>query len=286
MREGPSAPRASVIVPAHDEAAVIGRCLAALAPGIASGDLEVIVVANGCTDDTAASARAFRPAVRVIERAEAGKGAALDAGRAAATAPVHVHLDGDLVATSDAVLALVRPIEAGEALAACGAMDVDLEGASPLVRAFYAVWALNPYFDGGKFGGLFAIAASETGRIGAFAGHVADDELARRAFAPCERAFVPGCRFTARAPRRLGDLVKVRRRSRRGTRRLEAGEGGGGRPGATATALARRLAVRPRLWPAAVVYLAVTLKARIDAMTEPAGTDGWERDDSARRPAR
>jgi len=284
MAERPPLPRASVIVPAHNEAALIGRCLSALAPGIESGALEVIVVANGCTDATAAVASAFRPAVAVIEREAPGKGAALDAGRAAATAPVHVHLDGDLVASADAVLALIAPIEAGAALAANGAMDVDTTGASRAVRSFYAVWALNPYFDAGKFGGLFALSAATAGRVPFFAGHVADDELARRAFAPDERTFVPACRFTARAPRRLADLVKVRRRSRRGTRCVErSGTATGGGAGLT---LARRLAARPLLWPAAALYLAVTVWSRLAVRLEGAGTaETWERDESARLPA-
>ncbi|HEY0410351.1 MAG TPA: glycosyltransferase, partial [Candidatus Dormibacteraeota bacterium] len=54
-----SAPRHRllVLVPAHDEAALIGRCLRSLAAQRYPADLlRVVVIADNCTDDTAALA--------------------------------------------------------------------------------------------------------------------------------------------------------------------------------------------------------------------------------------
>ena len=85
---------ASVILPAHDEAGCIGGCLAAL---LESGPLpagwrgEVIVVANGCRDDTAAIAGGFAGMaasrgwdLQVIEEVRGGKLRALNRGDGAA----------------------------------------------------------------------------------------------------------------------------------------------------------------------------------------------------------
>ena len=48
----------SVIIPAHNEAKVIRRCLEGLLAGAPAGEEpELIVVCNGCSDDTAAIAR-------------------------------------------------------------------------------------------------------------------------------------------------------------------------------------------------------------------------------------
>ena len=44
----------SVVIAAHDEESVLPRCLRALLDAAGPGEFEVFVVANGCTDRTAA----------------------------------------------------------------------------------------------------------------------------------------------------------------------------------------------------------------------------------------
>lgn len=73
-------PRVAVLVPAHNEAAVIVATLQALVPQLRVGD-RLLVVADNCTDDTAVLARAY--GAEVVERHNLqlrGKGYALDAG--------------------------------------------------------------------------------------------------------------------------------------------------------------------------------------------------------------
>lgn len=73
--------RVTILIPAHDEASGIAGTLAALR-AVSGPEVAVLVVADNCSDDTAAVARAAR--VEVIERAEPvarGKGYALAFGR-------------------------------------------------------------------------------------------------------------------------------------------------------------------------------------------------------------
>lgn len=73
-------PRLGVLVPAHNESAVITATLAGLLPQLRPGD-RLLVVADNCTDDTAALARTA--GAEVVERQHAtlrGKGYALDFG--------------------------------------------------------------------------------------------------------------------------------------------------------------------------------------------------------------
>ena len=99
----------TVVVPAYNEAANI----AATVRSLAAGDyrpLEVIVVDDGSTDDTAAIVeRLDLPGVRVIRQANAGKPAALNTGIAAARGELLVLVDGDTVFAPDAVGRLVQP---------------------------------------------------------------------------------------------------------------------------------------------------------------------------------
>src|SRR5680860_1419657 len=63
----------SVVIPAHNEAGVIRRCLTTLLDGVEPGALDVVVACNGCSDDTAAIARSIDPTVRVVETDVASK---------------------------------------------------------------------------------------------------------------------------------------------------------------------------------------------------------------------
>ncbi len=75
----PTSPRLQVLVPAHNESTVIGRCLDSLAAQDCAGDrFEVVVVADNCTDNTAELARSH--GATVLERHDLsarGKGQAL-----------------------------------------------------------------------------------------------------------------------------------------------------------------------------------------------------------------
>ena len=90
-------PRFSVIVPAHNEEARIGGTLDTLAA--AFGDSEVIVVLNGCSDDTRGVVDRVRVAyenIRVLEIPDAlGKGGAVRAGFLVAQADVVCYVDAD-----------------------------------------------------------------------------------------------------------------------------------------------------------------------------------------------
>lgn len=95
-----TAPALTVIVPTHDRRAMLTRLLDALARGgVSDAELEVIVVADGCTDDTLAALAARHDpfALRVIARASAGgPGRARDLGAGAATGDTLLFIDDDI----------------------------------------------------------------------------------------------------------------------------------------------------------------------------------------------
>jgi glycosyltransferase involved in cell wall biosynthesis len=273
----------TILIPAHDEAQVIGRTLRHLQVGMRPGEFRIVVVANGCTDGTAARAREAAPGAMVIETPRPGKAHALNLGRMAAPAgAIIICLDADLEVTAEALRALIAPLRRGEALAACGRMDVLTDLSAPLVRAFYRGWRLNPYFGRGKFGGLFALTSDGAARVFPLPPVTADDEFVRRSFTAAETAFVPGCVFTARAPRTLGSLLRVRRRSLRGARAISRM----GKPspeGASVFDMAARVAARPAELPSFTVFVSVMAAVRLALAVEGRGPDArWERDLTSR----
>ncbi|GAB1817307.1 bifunctional polysaccharide deacetylase/glycosyltransferase family 2 protein [Herbidospora sp. RD11066] len=107
----PAPPPVSVIVPAFNEAAGIQATIRSLVRTTYPGQLEILVVDDGSTDDTAALAAALDlPSVRVIRRPNGGKSAALNTGIAEASHEVLIMVDGDTVFEPATIARLVRQL--------------------------------------------------------------------------------------------------------------------------------------------------------------------------------
>jgi glycosyltransferase involved in cell wall biosynthesis len=102
--------RFSVIVPAYNEAAYIGRALHALRDQDYDGNYEIIVVDNNSTDDTAAVAAGL--GVRVVSEPEQGVCAARQRGVDCSRGEIIVSTDADTTQPRD----WLRTIEAGFAI--------------------------------------------------------------------------------------------------------------------------------------------------------------------------
>jgi len=270
-----SSVRCSVVIPAHNEQAVIGRTLNALLDGAAVGEFEVIVVCNGCTDQTAEVVRRQFPQARLIELLEASKTAALNAGLATATGKSVLLLDADIELPCPSARLLVAALQPPRKLAAIGRMNVDLEGVSWWVRAFYRVWLLHPYLENGKFAAAIGLSREAVELIWPIPAVTADDTYLRRRISRDHVASVH-TEFTVRPPRSIATLVRVRSRSYRGTAQLSAHA-----PIGTFErydefiGLVKKLSRRADLWLCLPIYLFVNTAALLLARRS---TNGWERD--------
>ncbi|MFS8477775.1 MAG: glycosyltransferase [Micromonosporaceae bacterium] len=125
--------RAAVIIPAHNEDATVGAVVSASREAALVG--EVVVVDDGSTDDTAATAVAS--GARVVANAQRGKGEAMLTGARATDAEVLVFLDADLTGLRpDHVDRLARPVLDGSV-----AMTVGLFDRGPLLNPVF-LWLL------------------------------------------------------------------------------------------------------------------------------------------------
>lgn len=268
----------SVVIAAHNEAAVIGGCLDALHSDPDTAKLDVTVVANGCTDRTAATARA-RPGVRVVELAEASKPAALNAGDEVATGFPRIYLDADITLSTAQVVRLAIAVESGLAPAAVPRRRVALDGRPLLVRAYYAIHTRLPTFRRALFGrGAIAVSAAGRARFGRFPDVLGDDLFLDAQFDDGEKREVPEVVSVVAAPWRTRDLVRRLARVRAGNAALRA-RAAGVRPAARAAWLRHVVLPQPWLAPAAVCYVALTLAAALLARRR---ATAWGRDDSSR----
>jgi glycosyltransferase involved in cell wall biosynthesis len=271
--------RFSVVIPAHDEESVIGRCLGFVAE-LEPGEAEVVVVANGCRDATAERARSV-PGVRVVELGAAGKAEALNAGDRAATAFPRIYLDADIDLDAAALRQMGSALTPAEPRICAPTIEFRTEGRPWPVRAFYRIYAELPYVRESLVGlGVYGISATGRARFDAFPQLTADDLYVQRLFTPSERIVLDDDAFRVETPRTLGALIAVRARAAFGAAELASATGQATSGAETGRALASLVARNPRLLPQACAYAAITVIARLRARHYQAGQ--WHRDSSTR----
>ncbi|MEO0587195.1 MAG: glycosyltransferase family 2 protein [Planctomycetota bacterium] len=281
----------SVVIPAHNEEAVIGRCLSALLSGdgaLTAADAEVIVACNGCTDRTAEVAADFGGPVRVVEASRASKVAALNAGDEAAQGAVRVYLDADVVVSGAAVREVVGVLGESGVEAAAPLLAVDTSRSSWAVRAFYRVWMALPYFAaGGMIGsGFYAVSEAGRARFDRFPDLIADDGFVRSLFSAQERRTVRSSTFQITAPATLSGVIQIKTRARFGNAELRLRRPGTAVGGENGAGDLLRLMLRRPWWIADIaVYAYAQWKTRRATRAKLAAGDfgTWERDDSSRR---
>lgn len=139
-------PRLAILIPAHDEALVVAQTLSALSPELCVGD-RLIVVADNCTDETAAVAAAGGAEVVIRhDLLHRGKGYALDFGlrHLAADAPaVVVIIDADCHVAAGTIDKLARTcVLSGRPVQALYLMQAH-KSAGPRMRIAQFAWAVK-----------------------------------------------------------------------------------------------------------------------------------------------
>ncbi|MDQ1553094.1 MAG: hypothetical protein QOK46_172 [Microbacteriaceae bacterium] len=271
----------SVIIPAHNEASVIERTLRPLADIANRGELEVVVVCNGCTDETAELARNFT-GVTVVEIDEASKSLALNVGDEAATVWPRMYLDADVEISPAAVVAVLDSLAEGPTLAARPTAAYDTDGAGPMVRSYYRARARVPSLGMGLWGaGAYALSESGHERLGNFPPLSGDDFWVDQLFVRSEKAVVDTHPVVVRTPRDIHALIGILRRGRRGVAQAVNADS---RMTTSTSRTLRELArgaTGAREFADAVVYAILSLAGRFGAL-RPAHISTWERDESSR----
>ena len=218
----------SVLIPAHNEADWLPACLDALcATDLMAGPVEVIVVANGCTDDTAELARRKAPAfeargwaLRVLELAQGSKLGALNAGEAAARGAVLVYLDADVLVSPPLLAQLAEALAEDAPRYASGMPQVTTSG-DWVTRHYTRFWQTTGFMTHGVPGfGVFAMNRAGRARWGEWPDIISDDTFARLNFRPEERIAVPAP-YAWPMIEGFAPLVRVRRRQDIGVAEVE-----------------------------------------------------------------
>lgn len=282
MFKHPAKPSAAVVIPAYNEERTIARTLNSLVRDMKHGEFEIVVVCNGCLDRTADVARSACPSARVLQTEIASKTAALNLGLAATKVTPVVFLDADIKTSAAAVRDLVSALEAAGHDLAFGKAQFNISKCTGPVREFYHAWQMNPYFDGGKVGGFFAVSEAGLERLGSFPVLTNDDEFVRRKLS-ASAVFVPAATYIVEPPRTLSSLIQVRSRVYRGNSELFSKDIpiAANQQRRNASRFITRLVCAPQAWAGAVVFAFVALSAHARNKFRQ-GHTRWEQDQTAR----
>jgi glycosyltransferase involved in cell wall biosynthesis len=246
----------------------------------ASVPVEVLVVANACTDRTVEVGRSFEAAaarigwtLRVVDLPEPGKLNALNVGDAMASGDLRLYLDADVKVSPPLVRELADVLSATpEPRYASGRPRVSI-AQTAVTRAYARFWQMLPFVRSEAPGfGVFAVNAAGRKRWDRFPAIISDDTYVRLQFSPRERVGVPAT-YEWPMVEGFSRLVKVRRRQDEGVKEIarkwpalldNEGKSPLGMGQLVALALAEPLGF--------MVYAAVTL-----AVKSRKGTSQWTR---------
>ena len=284
----------SVLIPAHDEARVIARTLTPLRN--LSVQVTVLVVCNGCSDDTAARARAALPNARVVELSVGGKAGAINHGlRHLPMGPVIV-MDADLDVTPTVLQALAAALEEPGIRVVSPAATVNLDGADRWVRAYYRVFEQHFYLAEGVGGsGVYGLSQVARDELGQLPPVLSDDDYVRHFFPLAVQRRVTTDRYgdpvrvVVRPPRRAAELIRSEARWRAGDVAVRFGTVHGRRRLSdrvrhSATHLARLRRDARVGWPAIGCYLLIKVAGRATHLLDRVRGRAhfWHRDASSR----
>ncbi len=235
-RPTPTRRRVAVVIPAYNEAAVIGKTLTSLAACRPAPD-EVVVVDDGSTDATAVVAQSYGPGLpqlTVIIQANRGKAGALNTAIAATSAEVLVVVDAGTVIAPDALGELTAPFADPTVGAVAGNLKVG-NRRHPLtaLQAVEYVATLNVDRRAQELFGTIAVVPGPAGafrraaldQVGGYPADtiVEDADLTQALLQARWRIhYAAGAVVHTEAPQTLRDVVRQRRRWSYGTIQVAA----------------------------------------------------------------
>lgn len=276
----------SIIIPAFNEEFAIASTLNALKNLLVDPTVQIIVVCNGCTDNTAEVVKQISSDIVCLQTDIGSKPYALNLGDAEAKFFPRIYLDADIVLSADAVNAMITTLKNSAVFATSVEPKMELNHSSWFVQAFYAIWLRLPYCKAGMIGsGVYALSAQGRARFDKFPPIIADDGFVRCLFTDAERPVTTQGYATVKAPKDLFSLIKIKTRSRLGRYELTAkfphllnNETKDYRQALIS------LLFNYKLWFKIAVYISINLISRIRANHQYANQTitRWERDESNR----
>jgi glycosyltransferase involved in cell wall biosynthesis len=274
----------SIIIPVYNEETVLARCIDSILKDAQPNEFEIILVCNGCIDNSQQVAESYGDKVKVFVSEPASKTIALNKGDEMAHYFPRFYLDADILITADSIRAVAALLNQEQILASAPKVNFDTSKASFLVKQFYKVWQLNPYFNNMIGSGIYAISEQGRKKFDKFPFIINDDEFLRLQFNHSEIKTAEST-FKVTTPSNLDTLIKIKTRVRLGSYELRNKY-----PDLVNNdkkdymPFVYKVLAKPNVWIGAVVYAYVLLATRFAAKKRLKDMTNfvWDKDNSSR----
>ncbi len=274
--------KGSIIIPAYNEEKKLPVLLEALKD---QSELEIIVVCNGCYDNTYEAAKQYEPAIKVVNIKKGSKIGALNKGDELASFYPRVYLDADIVISPTDLVKICDYMEAYKLKAAGAYLNFNYANKPLGVKWYYHIWTQLPYVSNAHHVGSGLYALSKDGRecFSSFPNVISDDGYINMLFKPEEKLKIPHVVIQLDTPNNIWNLVKIKARANGGYRqlakqRLVEKQAHNNKTSLLRVALISYKNVLPMCW---YVMLQITIKL-YGAFVYKQDTKVWLRDESSR----
>lgn len=221
----------SIIIPAYNEASLLVGTLNHILEDDVLLNCEIIVVCNGCSDNSAEIINSFaannsetldRKSIdlKLLNENKPSKTNALNVGISASIFNIKVLLDADIKVSGHCIKALVDALDTKGLMAMSPRVIFDTARSSNLVKKYYKVEQHSKYNQELRLSNVIALSEQGIILLGQFPDVIADDEYLRRQFNNKQYSVLSSESFIFEAPKDLKNLINVLSRVERGNLQL------------------------------------------------------------------
>lgn len=272
----------TVIIPAYNESSCIIPTLTHY-KALASQDVQVIVVPNGCIDNTAELVRDNFEKMVVLELKNGSKIAAINEGLKVAKYPHVLIQDADVEIDEHSLRTMVDFIKSESYLFASPVTNLSISG-SFWIRRYYDFLMITPAFQKGMVNsGAYLLSPEACEKLGIFPQVIADDGYVKGVLNPNNLVKIADCYSLVKTPTDLWSLIKIKTRSKLGNMQLAsirkspiAGDNG--------LLKLLKLGIKHNSLLSCLIYISVTFTTILRAKYQLkfGRPTFWERDESTR----
>ncbi|RBP52951.1 glycosyltransferase [Arenicella xantha] len=214
---------ATVIIAACNEASIIRDTLSALIEGCENRDYQILVICNGCSDDTEKIIQQDFADVICVSLEQASKSLAIRFAESLSPGFPRLYLDADIIlATADAKALFDAGTKQEAPALIVPSSTIITQQSQMAVKRFYKVWYNTPFVQQLGYGaGAYLLNQAGRKRFNEWPRLIADDGFVRSQFNTSEIHILHSLKVIVKAPLTTSILIKVKARSKLGNLELK-----------------------------------------------------------------